>query len=333
MLDKLGGIATSVIKKERPVVVTSCLLQAFMACPTKCYLLCAGEIPARGEYTNWVITRRESYRQAAILNLTAHAWEAGIASLELGLSKDAPWQFTVEKIVSAKGWEADIALIQRIPQEGTTPQFVPISFVAANKLSASDKTMAAFEAIALAKALGTKVGVSKIVHGDKRATFSIKASTFSRDVHRKVSQVFALLSAASPPELILNRHCPECGFQGRCRKNAVEKDDLSLLSRLTDKDRARYRSKGIFTVSQLAYTFRPRRRSKRLASRPERYHHALKALAIREHKTHVVGTAKLGMEGTPIFLDVEGLPDRDFYYLISVRVEDRKSTRLNSSHQ
>lgn len=322
MHDKFDAVATSDVTQERPVVVTSCLLQAFMACPTKCYLLYAGEIPASGEYTNWVITRQGSYRHEAILNLTAHASKSGIASLEPGLSKDAPWQFAVEKIVSAQGWEANIALTQRIPQERGTSQLVPISFVAANKLSASDKTMAAFEAIALAKALGTNVGVAKIVHGDKRATFSIKASTLSRGVHRKVSQVSALLSAASPPELILNRHCPECGFQDRCRKNAVEKDDLSLLSRLTDKERARFRSKGVFTVSQLAYTFRPRRRSKRLASRPEKYHHALKALAIREHKTHVVGNPELAMEGTPIFLDVEGIPDRDFYYLIGVRVEE-----------
>ena len=67
----------------------------------------------------------------------------------------------------------------------------------------------------------------------------------------------------------------------------------SLLSHLTDKERAQSRGKGIFTVSQLAYTFRPRRRSKRLAARPERYHHALKALAIREHKIHVVGKPEL----------------------------------------
>jgi len=85
------------------VVVTSCLLQAFMACPTKCYLLYAGEIPADDEYTNWVITRQESYRHEAILNLTAHASKSGIASLEPGLSKDALWQFAVEKIVSAHG--------------------------------------------------------------------------------------------------------------------------------------------------------------------------------------------------------------------------------------
>src|SRR5262249_62079850 len=37
---------------------------------------------------------------------------------------------------------------------------------------------------------------------------------------------------------------------------------------------------------------------------------------------------KLRIEGTPIFFDVEGLPDRDFYYLIGVRLEgDTGSTR------
>jgi hypothetical protein len=91
----------------------------------------------------------------------------------------------------------------------------------------------------------------------------------------------------------------------------VGKDDLSLLSNLTGMERARYRGKGIFTVSQLACTCRPRRRSKRLAAMPERYRHALKALAIREQKIHVVGKLELPMEGTPVVLNVEGLPDRD----------------------
>jgi predicted RecB family nuclease len=79
--------------------------------------------------------------------------------------------------------------------------------------------------------------------------------------------------------------------------------------------------KGIFTVSQLSYTFRPRGRIKRLAAKPEKYHHSLKALAIRERKIHVVGDPQLHIDGTPIYFDVEGLPDRDFYYLVGVRLE------------
>ena len=35
----------------------------------------------------------------------------------------------------------------------------------------------------------------------------------------------------------------------------------------------------IFTVTQLSYTFRARRRPKRLAGKREKYHHSLKALS------------------------------------------------------
>ncbi len=127
-------------------------------------------------------------------------------------------------------------------------------------------------------------------------------------------------SVPKPPDLVLNRHCAECEFRDRCRQKAIETDDLSLLAGMSAKERQKLRSKGIFTVTQLSYTFRPRRRPKRLRDKREKYHHALKALAIREKKIHIVGSPELKIEGTPVYLDVEGLPDRDFYYLIGVRI-------------
>jgi hypothetical protein len=87
---------------------------------------------------------------------------------------------------------------------------------------------------------------------------------------------------------------------------------------MNEKERTKYNSKGIFTVTQLSYTFRPRRRPKRLRDKREKYHHSLKALAIREKKIHIVGTPELKINGTPIYMDVEGVPDRDFYYLIGM---------------
>ena len=129
-----------------------------------------------------------------------------------------------------------------------------------------------------------------------------------------------MLSSPTPPDLVLNRHCAECEFQARCRRNAIEKDDLSLLSGMTEKERKRLHSKGIFTVTQLSYTFRPRRRPRKLRDMREKYHHSIKALAIRENKIHVLGNSEFNAEGTPVYLDVEGLPDRDFYYLIGMRI-------------
>src|SRR3990170_5642757 len=89
---------------------------------------------------------------------------------------------------------------------------------------------------------------------------------------------------------------------------------------MTEKERKKFHSKGIFTVTQLSYTFRPQRRPKRQPDKREKYHHALKALSIRERKIHVVGSPELKIAGTPVYLDVEGLPDRDFYYLIGARI-------------
>jgi hypothetical protein len=39
--------------------------------------------------------------------------------------------------------------------------------------------------------------------------------------------------ASGRPPLVLNKHCQVCEFQSRCRKVAVEMDDLSLLANMT----------------------------------------------------------------------------------------------------
>jgi predicted RecB family nuclease len=314
------------VAQDGAVVVTSCLLEAFLACPMKCYLLSKGEIAAGNEYTSWVITQTESYCRKGKYKLTAeHPHELDGGTVKSGRWKNATWHFALDQIARTQSWEVSLQAVQRVHLEGTgaSAQLVPIRFVRVNKLSTSDKIVAAFEALVLAKSLGLKVGPAKIIHGEKWSAFTVKANSMSRTVQKAVNQAAALLSTSTPPDLMLNRHCPECKFQDRCRKQATEKNDLSLLTHMTDKDIERFKRKGILTVYQLSYTFRPRRRIKRLAGQAEKYHHSLKALAIREQKIHVVGRPELHLDGTSIFFDVEGIPDRDFYYLIGVRIEGK----------
>jgi predicted RecB family nuclease len=148
-----------------------------------------------------------------------------------------------------------------------------------------------------------------------------KTSAFAGAVRKRIKEITVLLAGNSPPELVLNRHCGQCEFKTRCSTQAREMDELSLLSGISEKDRKRLHGKGIFTVTQLSYTFRPRRRRRESRGKQEKHHHSLRALAIRENRIHAVGIPDLKLEGTPVFLDVEGLPDRDFYYLIGIRVQ------------
>jgi predicted RecB family nuclease len=226
------------------------------------------------------------------------------------------------KIPAPPSLVACLHAVERVPSagRGKPTQFIPIRFVFTNKLTKDDRLLLAFDSLVLSEALGRDVAVGQIIHGDDHATLKAKTSALTVEVRKSLEKIAALLSNPTPPDLVLNRHCAECEFQSRCRQKVTDKDDLSLLAGMSEKERKKFRSKGIFTVTQLSYTFQPRRRPKRLRDKREKYHHSLKALAIRENKIHIVGSPELKIEGTPVYMDVEGLPDRDFYYLIGVRI-------------
>ena len=58
--------------------------------------------------------------------------------------------------------------------------------------------------------------------------------------------------------MILNSHCPICEFKDRCRSEAINRDDLSLLRGMSEKEILAQRKRGINTVTQFACTFRPK---------------------------------------------------------------------------
>src|SRR4051812_17193506 len=74
-------------------------------------------------------------------------------------------------------------------------------------------------------------------------------------------------------------------------------------------------------------TYHPRRRRQRKDHQPLKYSHSLKALAIRDDKIYVVEKPQVPQSGTRIFLDVEGVPDQDFYYLIGLLVTEGDETK------
>jgi predicted RecB family nuclease len=306
------------------MIITTPLFEAGLKCLTKSFLRSLGETGTGNAYADWVRTQAESYHNAGTNGLMAGAAddEYIIGSPETENWKTAKWRLAVDLVARAENLESSLHVVERSPSEGRgqSGQFTPVRFVFTNKLTRSDKLLLAFDALVLSEMLGRKVGLGKIIHGDNHTKLKVKISALAGEVRKLTRKIATMLSTPSPPDLVLNRHCAECEFQARCRQKAIEKDDLSLLSSMTEKERKKFNSKGIFTLTQLSYTFRPRRRPKRLAGRHEKYHHSLKALAIRERKIYIVGSPELKVEGTPVFLDVEGLPDRDFYYLIGLRV-------------
>ena len=327
--------------------ITSHVFEAFLKCPTKCHLLALGETGSGNEYADWYRTQAESYSCEAARRLqeAVPEPESFVASPPTEQLKAVKWRLAVGvslglELRTSRGNQTQTAdseirashsaielvsrlhAVERIPSEsrGKAAQFIPIRFIFRNKLTPVDKLLLAFDAFVLSEVLGREVTLGKIIHGDDHATLKVKTSALTGQVRKQLDKIAAMLSSPAPPDLVLNRHCAECEFQARCRKLALEKDDLSLLAGMSAKERQKLRSKGIFTVTQLSYTFRPRRTPKRAKNTAKPRYLALQALAIRENTIYFHGTPTLPQSKTQVYLDIEGLPDRDFHYLIGTLV-------------
>jgi len=310
------------------MTISSCLLEAYLKCPTKCWLRSAGEQITDGTCVQCTQARNESYVAAEIRRLLSRTLQSEcMLSPSADHLKACKWRLSTGVLAQTPNLESYIHAVECLPsaRRGKPAHIIVTRFISTNKISKDAKLLLAFDALALSETLKQEVGLGKIIHGDNHATLNVCTSALELEVRQHIAKIDALLSSPSPPDLVLIPHCADCEFQSRCRQKALENDDLSLLSGMTEKERKKLHDKGIFTVTQLSYTFRPRRRPKQVRDKREKYHHSLRALAIRQNKIHIVGNPKIVIEGTPVYLDVEGLPDRDFYYLVGVRVGDRNS--------
>ena len=141
---------------------------------------------------------------------------------------------------------------------------------------------------------------------------------------------FANQSATDPPPLNLTKNCATCPFHDHCLHEAEETDSLTLLERMSPKLLRRYAKKGVFTVNQLSYLFKPRRRRKRSPAAQPSFNIELQALAIRTKKIYLHEPPTLEEQPVELYLDIEGIPDQDFHYLIGLLIKNRDSITMQS---
>ena len=247
--------------------ITSNLFEAYLKCPTKCFLRSRGEAGAGNEYADWMQVQTELYRNDRVNDLKSIATCDGRISSAV-LTEDpnvTEQEYAFDFVARAANLESHIHFVERMPPKDPDKpaQFVPTRFIYSNKINRDDKLLLAFDARVLSEVIGREVSLGRIIHGGDHTTLKVKTSALAKEIRQLIGKITSLLSNNSPPDLVLNRHCAECEFKARCRNKAIEADDLSLLSAMTEKERSRHRSKGIFTVNQLSYTFRPRKTPKR----------------------------------------------------------------------
>ena len=207
-------------------------------------------------------------------------------------------------------------LTQYVKQEKTSIINIPTLFRKNNKLSKFDKLLLTFDGYTIGNIQGKIPEYGEIIYGDTFKSCKVKINTLLSEVKKIIQEITILTEKSGSSPFTIKDFCRNCSF---CKAFALEKDDLSLLKGMPTKEIIKYNSKGIFTVTQLSYTFRARKRSKRAPPRRNSLF-SLKALAIREKKMYVFEKPVLPDSPIQIYLDIEGNEQNNFHYLIGLMV-------------
>jgi predicted RecB family nuclease len=316
-------------------LITDTIFAALIRCETKAHLMHGGVSGLRLPEYAWREKSAEQFRRSALERLTSnisvdtcHSGMPPLLTLEKGV-----YQLVLGPEIASSNLRSrpDALLRTSSRHDDPSPVYAPVRFVQSGRPSAVDKLLLAFDATVIASVTGNAPAHGMLVYGQQLATTVISLRKDLTKTSRMLMKFTDQRSKAALPPVVLNRHCPECEFESRCRAIALEQDDLSLLANMTPKERDRQNRRGIFTVMQLSYTFRARRRPKSQAAPDQKHNPSLKALAIRTNRIHVVGSPHLSVPIGVVYVDVEGTPDTDSYYLIGLRYKGDDGTFIYSS--
>src|SRR4030095_9691169 len=98
-MDDLENKARPLPLQREVKSVSSRLFEAYLACPTKCYLQSIGEVAASNDFAIWNETRSEIYLCEGVQSLTTdHHSELAPELRETGHWKNVPWHFALNLI-------------------------------------------------------------------------------------------------------------------------------------------------------------------------------------------------------------------------------------------
>jgi predicted RecB family nuclease len=313
--------------------ITNEVLEGYLNCKTKGRLKLAGEVGTRSDYEVMITEARQASREVALAKLVARfpdACRRGAVTTET-LKNGSSILVDVTLEDEALSLRFDGLKKADGASKLGSHHYLPVLHVLGDKVGSRQKLLLAMFGIVLDRVQGLRPATGLVVRGTEGRLGKVRLDLkLYRQAGQVLDEVKRLQAGGSPQTLALNRHCQLCEFRQRCREEAVKADDISLLETVGEKELRKLNRKGLFTLTQLSCTFRPRRKGKRTKRTSNNFYPALHALAIREKKVHVYGTPDIPRKPVQVFLDGEGSEDGRFAYLLGVFVVEGDSHRMHS---
>jgi hypothetical protein len=162
----------------------------------------------------------------------------------------------------------NISLILDGVEFESNDKIVPIFITPLENITKYDKLFISLQSYYIQKEFNIQICSCKVISGKLLNQTKFKISLSNKSFQKLVADVTKIISGSVEPSQVLNSHCIICEYQIYCRAKAKADDNLSLLDRATTKVIEKYKKKGIFTIKQLSYLYRPKKKE-RILYHPE----------------------------------------------------------------
>ena len=293
--------------------ITSEILQSFIHCSYKAYRKSKSENGELSDFEKLTFQLRNSQKELFAEKLS---FEKKLIENQHATNNFTFTTFGI--ILDSKFSNINVLLILDGIEILGKNKIIPILLIPFEKVSKADKLFAALQAVYLQNEFHFQIEKCKVVYGKNLNQTGFKLTTFSKTIKKYIGELNKILFHPNHPVFYRNIHCQICEFNNDCSTKLKERDDLSLLTALKPKEILQKNNRGIFSVKQLSYSYRP----KKNPYRKRKFLPELKALAIKENKTFIQETFELRQVVTEIFIDFEGIIDRGSIYLIGAVIID-----------
>ena len=308
--------------------ITSEIIEAYSQCPRKAFLILYTDEKAVPHDYVLILERLRSINRLKYMSaLGQQNLDIGSYAVD-GLGNGH--KVVIEATLKDKGFQAYCDVLTRVERKSAAQKYTyePAIVVGTHRISKEQKLELFFAGYVLGEIQGAFPSSGSIVAmgGQVHRLRMENGLKVLKPLITHLSQ-WITTSPSDPPPVILGKHCPSCQFRKLCHDQAEKDDDLSLLDRMTPKLIRQYREKGIFTIKQLSFLFKPRRDRKRKRKTVAVHKLELQALALRTGKIYLEELPDLPKHPIELFLDIEGIPDRNFHYLMGLLIceGDRRS--------
>ena len=304
-------------------IITSEIAVAYSLCPRKAFLLLEGKEKGKPHEYVEILEEKKRESQSNYIKILQQKNPDVKPYNQANLKKGS--DFFTNATLQAEEIQATCGLLTKVEGNSSLGRchYEPTIFVGTRSISKEQRVGLFFAGHVLEHIQKKRPMAGRIIGIDGKS-HKVKLEDIGKTLNPLLRPLHEWVISSSPEEslLILNKHCPLCPFQSRCKDQAEKEDNLSLLDGIsTFKQMKKYEQKGIFTVNQLSFLYRSRKQRKRSRKRLVPTHSLeLQALVIRTGKIYLQVVPEIPRQRVELFLDIEGTPDQQLYYLIGLLV-------------